>query len=422
MSDGVAGLGRTAKLLALVAALALLILVALKLGGSPSGANAGAPTKSGALKLRSGAQLKASGVYAGGRRIRVRGAAARAAANGAPGAFSTPTAAPVLTPLLGYEAPAAVPSPDGRSVAYNTWRWTRPIDWRNSPSAQGLSNGDPIAAPELYVRDLSTGNDVSLGAGTMALAYRSDGAIAYARGDAVVRLSRGYACDILVRATPAAEAVAWTPEPGAYTPLAWAGDRLIAHRDIQGLEAHDVVALDGPGRLRTLAENAELVAVSPSGTRVVVSTGEPATGTTSSLLLLDVATGATFADVSVRSTVDPATGERLVFADDPGDWKGDELVLRTESGLMVLHATDELLAVRQVLHLDLGGIPLNEPRFVDEDRTVVEAWANLPEPRAASARYQCNRVTLVCSRGAPAPMASFARPAYDRSEGRGGQR
>jgi hypothetical protein len=68
-----------------------------------------------------------------------------------------------------------------------------------------------------------------------------------------------------------------------------------------------------------------------------------------------------------------------------------------------------------VLRLELNGIPLNEPRFTSSDRTVVEAWANLPESRHASVRYQCDRVTLVCSRGAPVAVGSFGRPAYDRS-------
>jgi hypothetical protein len=323
---------------------------------------------------------------------------------------------------LGYEGAVAVPSPDGTAVAYNTWRLTRPIDWENSPSAQGLAPGDPIAVPELYVRDLATGRDVSLGAGTLSVAYRADGALAYARGDQAVHFNEDYLRDVVVRATPTSEPVAWTSAPGRYSPVAWAGDRLVAHRDLADAEAHDVVAFDGPGRVRTLAEDAEVVAVSPSGARVVVSTGEPTTGRTSALRLVDVASGATLAAVNIRATFDPATGKGVVFADDPGDWQRDELVLRTESGLLILRATEYSLSVRQVLHLDLGEIPLNEPRFASEDRRFVEAWANLPESRRASARYQCDRVTLTCVQGDPAPAARFARPAYDLSRGRGGQR
>jgi hypothetical protein len=421
MSGGAGAFKPKAVILALLALVALVVLVLLTAGGSPPGATAKAPSRSGAMKLVRGTQAL-QGVYAGGLRVRVRGREARAAANAPADALAAPTPHRVVAPLLGYEAAVAVPSPDGAAVAYNTWRMTRPVDWQSSPSSQGLAPGDPIAVPELYVRDLATGRDVSLGSGTMSVAYRSDGALAYARGGEAVRFNEDYLRDVVVRDTPASAPVAWTSAPGRYSPVAWAGDRLIAHRDLPDVEAHDVVAFDGPGHVRTLAEQAEVVAISPSGARVVVSTGEATTGRTSSLLLVDVASGDTVADVNIRATFDPATGAGIVFADDPGDWEGDELVLRTESGLLILHATEYTLSVRQVLHLDLGGIPLNEPRFASDDRRIVEAWANLPESRRASARYQCDRATLTCVQGEPAPVMRFARPAYDLSRGRGGNR
>jgi hypothetical protein len=405
------GFGPRAKyLLSAVALLALAIVVAVSGGRSAPGATARPLSKSGELRVVAGHKLKTAGVYAGGRRIRTRGF--HTAAVGPP----TLTPAPVRTPALGYESPVAVPSPDGTAIAYNTWRWTRPLDLTRAPSTQNLQRGDPIAAPEVFVRDLATGKDVSLGAGTMSVAYRSDGAIAYARGTDAYRLDMPFTSDILVRQTAGSNPVSWTPNARGYSVVGWgAAERLVAHRAIAGVEAHDVVVLDAPGQIRTVAQAAEVVAVSPSGKTMVVSEGDPLAGTTTALKLIDIATGTALSQVFLPDLTDPVTGAQIAFADDPGDWDGDELVVRTDSGLLVLRATDSKISTLQVLRLELNGIPLNEPRFANQSRTVIEAWANLPESQHASVRYQCNRVTLACSRGTPVVAESFGRPAYERS-------
>src|SRR6266536_6128920 len=52
-------------------------------------------------------------------------------------------------PLIGADAPVAVPSPDGSLVAVNTWRWTKSIDWGLSLADQGIEPGDPLGTPQL---------------------------------------------------------------------------------------------------------------------------------------------------------------------------------------------------------------------------------------------------------------------------------
>jgi hypothetical protein len=111
MSGGVTSLGLKTRVLVLLALAALVVLVLLTGDGS-SGASAGPPSKSGQLRVLSGERPTLRGVYAGGRRIRVKGKVARAAALSDPDVLTTGTPAPIGTPLLGYEAPVGVPSPN----------------------------------------------------------------------------------------------------------------------------------------------------------------------------------------------------------------------------------------------------------------------------------------------------------------------
>src|SRR5918998_5814324 len=105
MADEAAGFRPRARYLAIASVLvALAVLIAVSAGGSSPGAKARPISKSGALRVVQADQPAVLGVYAGGRRIRARGL--RVAAATAPAV----TPAPVVTPLLGYETPVAVPS------------------------------------------------------------------------------------------------------------------------------------------------------------------------------------------------------------------------------------------------------------------------------------------------------------------------
>src|SRR5947207_15269449 len=89
---------------------------------------------------------------------------------------------PASAPLVGNLGPVAAPSRDRRYVAYNTWRWTRPIDWQRSLEEQGISSGDPIGRPQLRIRDVRHARDDAFEPGSFSAAWRADGAIAYVRG------------------------------------------------------------------------------------------------------------------------------------------------------------------------------------------------------------------------------------------------
>src|SRR5439155_12856282 len=175
-------------------------------------------------------------------------------------------------PLVGADAPVAVPSPDESLVAVNTWRWTKQIDWTGSLAAQGLGTGDPSGAPQLHIQDTVTGKDRPLEAGSMSAAWRADGALAYVRGEeAVDRADTPYLRDVFVRASPTGPAERWSTKADRFSVVAWAGSVLLVKRDVPG-GSPDLVAFDGAGRMRTLAEGALFVALSPDGKAVLVAT------------------------------------------------------------------------------------------------------------------------------------------------------
>ena len=80
-------------------------------------------------------------------------------------------ASPPVTPLAGWLTPAAVPSPDGRYLVYNTWQELRADDPGLSWSDQGIEPGDPLATPSLRVYDTTTGSDDVLARGAFSVAW-----------------------------------------------------------------------------------------------------------------------------------------------------------------------------------------------------------------------------------------------------------
>ena len=78
---------------------------------------------------------------------------------GVPGRARVTLAAAPVTPLAGWLTPAAVPSPDGRYIAYNAWHEIRKDDPALSWKDQGISQGDPLARPSIRLHDLQTSAD-----------------------------------------------------------------------------------------------------------------------------------------------------------------------------------------------------------------------------------------------------------------------
>ncbi|HXF36197.1 MAG TPA: hypothetical protein VNO17_03330 [Actinomycetota bacterium] len=123
-----------------------------------------------------------------------------ATVEGLPGATVLPLASPPAGGLMGWLAPVAVPSPDGRSVAYNTFRYLIQIDPERSWSQQGIAPGEAVGIPSIHVADVASGSDSVLADGAFSLAWRSDGVIAHLQGESdAYEADRAFRGDVVVQ-------------------------------------------------------------------------------------------------------------------------------------------------------------------------------------------------------------------------------
>jgi hypothetical protein len=334
---------------------------------------------------------------------------------GAEGDASVELAAAPVTPLAGWLTPAAVPSPDGRYLAYNAWHEIRKDDPALSWADQGISTGDPLARPSIRLHDLETGADETFVDGGFSLAWRDDGAVAYFEGDERnYRAGVSYVGKIVVRSSVDAPGSAWTTEPGRYIVVGWAGSTLLAYQEHEG-EALDLLALDGPGLVRLLAPDSGLVAISPDGQQALVEQG-PASGRPT-VSTISVSTGAERASLDL-TTIDPAVGV-VGYA---GDWEGELAVAPSATGVAVFRIHGRRITLEQAVRTGAGGV--SEPRFAAAGRHVI-AWTSSP---SGGAFLDCDRSTRRCAHVVPLPDArgvrgfpTWRRPAYNPSRPQEGE-
>jgi hypothetical protein len=324
-------------------------------------------------------------------------------------------AAPPVTPLAGWLSPVAVPSPDGRYVAYNSWRELREDDPALSWEDQGIAPGDPLARPSIRLHDLNTDSDSVFAAGAFSLAWRGDGAIAYFKGARRdYRAGVRFIGDVFVRESVHAPARRWTQKGDRYVVAGWAGPTLLVYRMRAG-EALDLLAFDGPGKRRLLASDAGLVAISPDGTGVLVEHG-PETGPPR-LDLLAASNGTRLASLDV-TTVDPSVGV-VGYA---GDWQGSFVAAPSAAGVAVFRVAEGRIELTGTLRAP-SGVGVAEPRFVGLSR--VTGWTS---SESGGAFIDCDRVSGRCARTEPLPTArgaqgfpAWRRPVYNPSRPQEGE-
>lgn len=317
---------------------------------------------------------------------------------------------PPVAPLAGWLTPAAVPSPDGRHLAYNAWRELRRDDPKLSWSDQGIERGDPLATPSLRLYDAASGTDEPLEEGAFSLAWRADGALAYFKGaERDYRAGVPYTGHVFVRASLDASPERWSSEQERYIVASWAGAHLVAYREREG-EALDVVVFDGPGKMRVLAADSALVAISPDGRRAFVQQG-PAQGPPA-VRVVSVATGRTDATLDL-TRVDPAVGT-IGYA---GDWEGDNVVASSSSGLAVFRVEPGKILLEDTLRVAAANVA--EPRFVGASARHVMAWTSV---RRGGVFLDCDFELGACNRAMPLPDApgvhgfpAWRRPLYNPS-------
>jgi hypothetical protein len=326
----------------------------------------------------------------------------------------TLAAAPV-TPLAGWLTPVAVPSTDGRYVAYNAWRELREDDPALSWQDQGISSGDALARPSIRLHDLESGTDRKFVDGGFSLAWRDDGAIAYFKGaERDYRAGIRYVGDVFVRDAVQGPARRWTPKTDRYVVAGWAGRTLLVYRVGAG-ESLDVLALDGPGKRRIFASDAGLVAISPDGSNALVEHG-PGAGPPR-VDLLAVGNGERVASLDL-TTVDPSVG----IVGYSGDWRGDLVAAASASGLALFRITGDRIELAQTLRAKPGqGIA--EPRFVEAAR--VTGWTSTS---SGGAFVDCDRASGRCAQTVPTPAArgaegfpAWRRPVYNPSRPQEGE-
>jgi hypothetical protein len=326
---------------------------------------------------------------------------------------------PAFAPLVGSLAPTATISPGGDLVAYNSWETLASIDQSKSLEEQGIESGTPAGVPTVRVLDLGTGEETALEPGSLSPTFRGDGALACVAGtEPAYHVNERYLGRVVVRETPFSEPVTWLDEAGRYIAYGWAGKRLVVYRISEG-EHLETLVLDTPGKVRTLADGAGVIALSPDGSQALVVDSEPP----ARIRTLDLASGKEVASVDLAEAKAP-DGAPIVWAGYSGDWQGDRAVATGGPGLIVLHADAFSLDVVGVLPFDTKQFPggFVEPRFVDESSESVAGWslqagaADNPD-RVLGVALVCDLSSGSCEQTEPSDPSQWNRLVYSTSTG-----
>jgi hypothetical protein len=404
-------MGRAARRLVPGLALAVVLAFVVQSGGGGHGPNSGA--RAGAPDIDA-IRTRVALVPAEGGTPGLTVAAARIG-----GRASAKLADQAIAPLAGWLSPVAVPSPDGRRIVYSAWRQLREDDPQRSWSEQGIAPGDPLARPSLRLHDLSTGADSVLAEGAFSAAWRSDGALAYVRGvRPEYRAWERYVGDLVVRDGPHGRDVLWSDVADRYVAAAWAGATLLAYRIREG-EQLDLLAFDGPRRMRVLGHDTSLVAVSPDGREAAIADASAIPG---ALRILDIRDGEERAQL-------PLGDERtrpLTWIGYAGSWKADLVAAESDAGLAVFRVDGDSVSLVRLLELDRDAFPHGavEPQFASGDEIVARAETGSDRGAAAAPTVllDCDRVRATCSRLASAEPREWLRFVYNPSRPFGGMR
>jgi hypothetical protein len=263
--------------------------------------------------------------------------------------------------------------------------------------------------PAIGLLDAEGGEDHPFAEPACGPAWSSDGRIAYVQPLAPETSAPWHypVGRLEVRPSLAAGAEPWTEEPQAFGELVWAGEHLIAqrgrpHSDYPILE--DLVVFDAPNTMRTLAPGGRLVALSPDGTRALVTTpGDRSDGYRYEALIVQVEDGAVLASMVLPrwELANLATG---------GSWDGDRVLTtvgRTADAtsppgptIVILDVGEDTLEIERVISLlgrEIGGLGIYDSIYGtqligDSDR--LGFW--VARPTVGTFYGECNLHTHSC--------------------------
>jgi hypothetical protein len=273
--------------------------------------------------------------------------------------------------------PAAVESSDGRFVVYSTWSVpasAASVGHKRPGGVVEYDYGEVLGIPNVRLYDADTGTDTLVEAGAYSPALSLDGRLAYVRADTnELKAGTDYTGKIVVGRVDGNSFESWTSDSAKYFPYAWAGSTLLAYRAFPDSEAADLYALKGADQTRLLAAEAELVAVSPDGTRAFVTAGRRTIeiirvedGSVEASLVLD---GEGVADVE-SSTTPHGIGYS-------GSWYGDRVIADSDMGLIVFDVKNGIRIESIMNPRDLAW-NIYDPELLDDTNLI--GWTHLPRP------------------------------------------
>lgn len=282
-----------------------------------------------------------------------------------------------LAALTGDVTPTAVLDASETHLLYSSFEYVRDFDFRESWSDLGIELGDPIGRPNIRLFNLDSGEDELLIPGAGSFALDAAGRLAYFKGDNLDYLNgETYLGSVVVRPSVKGEPETWIDIPGKYAVIAWAGPGVLfyAYSDEAVGEETGLGGLyisRGPGRYQWLGTATALVAVSPDGTRALLTSYSEGTPV---MKLIDLETSGTIASLQTPA-LEASTGEAVDYVEGNGWWVGDRIVASTDSGLLVFKQTGNALEIEKWIARDKKAFPLDfiEPRLTPDGSRIV-AW------------------------------------------------
>lgn len=245
--------------------------------------------------------------------------------------------------LAGSLTPAVVPDGATGAYFYTTWADSR-IDQLDE-----LEPGEPAGVPVVRRYDPATGADDEFRAGAYAPAVSTTGVVAWAEDLDGRYLAHASNPTRIVVAAPGGDEPWSEGADRLLIPLGWAGDVLVTYEQQAGASAR-IVAFDGPGQERVLAERGDVIAFSPDGESILLAE-YPVAGT--SFVLVRVGDGARLATASAE-----------VRAFHGGHWQGDTVVAPTTTGLLTLGVAGGGLQVGEPVTMSLADfVGVQRPRI-----------------------------------------------------------